>query len=259
MVANARALVGCGYVWGATGQLCTEAVLAQLQKQYPDQPNISSICTKWIGRRVYDCATLVRACLRAAGISICSGATSQWKGNYWDEQGTIDLMPRDKPCVLYYSKDGKTMQHTGLNIGDGVVIDARGSREGVIQSDIDSRVWTHYAVPHGFYEAVDIVRATVTAISGKTVRMRRYASTSSATIRNVPLGEALQVTEIGSEWAEVMDYQGHSGFMMRKFLAIEGEVGDTSTYTVQLLDATAAERDMLVAACPRVRVDKNVG
>jgi len=259
MVTNAKALVGCGYAWGATGQICTQAVLNQLAKLYPDQPNLMEICPKWIGKRIYDCATLVRACLRAAGINICSGATSQWKGDYWEEKGTIDQMPKDRPCVLYYNKTGTVMQHTGIYLGDGTVIDARGSREGVIQSKLESRVWTHYTVPKGLHEAIEVITATVVANSGGTVRMRRYASTTSATIRNVPLGEQLQITEQGNEWAAVMDDSGHSGFMMRKFLAIEGDLGDQDTYTVQLLDATAAERDVIQKACPRVEVAKNVG
>lgn len=259
MVINAQALVGCGYVWGATGQICTQAVLDQLAKDYPDQPNILAVCPKWIGKRVYDCATFVRACLRAAGINICSGATSQWKGDYWEVKNTIDQMPKDRPCVLYYNKTGSTMQHTGIYLGGGDVIDARGSKEGIIQSRIDSRVWTHYAVPRGLYELIEMITAMVVANSGGTVRMRRYASSTSATIRNVPLGETLQITEQGNEWAAVMDAAGHSGFMMRKFLALAGEVGDTATYTVQLLDATATERDVIKAACPRVEVAQNVG
>ena len=35
MTARAISLVGCGYIYGATGWICTPSRLAQQEKQYP--------------------------------------------------------------------------------------------------------------------------------------------------------------------------------------------------------------------------------
>lgn len=58
-----------------------------------------------------------------------SGATSQWNKAEWAEKGTIDTLP-DKLCVVY-RRSGSKMQHTGLYMGDGTVIDARQTKDGV--------------------------------------------------------------------------------------------------------------------------------
>lgn len=39
------------------------------------------------------------------------------------------------------------MDHVGLSLGDGRVIDARGHMAGTLLSPIDSYAWTHYALP----------------------------------------------------------------------------------------------------------------
>ena len=258
MVQNARALIGNGYAWGSSGQICTQALLDKLAKQYPAQTNLLTVCPKWIGKRIYDCATFVRACLRAAGIEICSGASSQWRGDYWQDKGVAADMPMDKPCILYNaSANANPMGHTGIYLGDGNVIDCRGSREGVMLSPLTSRQWSHYAVPRGLYDAIDLLTGTVQAATGNWVRMRRFASADAGTVLKVPLGATLTVTERGSEWCAVMDSTGHSGYMMTQFLSVGG--ADDATYTVQLLDATAAEKDALRAACERVTVETNVG
>ncbi len=261
MVTNVLSLVGNGYAWGATGQLCTQAVLNQLAAQYPAQTNLLKVCPKWIGKRIYDCATLVVAALRAAGITICSGASSQWKGDYWSEKGTIDAMPEDKPCVLYNkSESANPMGHTGIYLGDGTVVDARGSAQGVLHTQLTSRTWSHYAVPRGLYDEMDVVSALVTAPSGSWVRMRRFASDDAGTVRKVPIGEKLTITGKGDEWCGVIGSDGHSGFMMTRFLAFDGQPqAEPPTYTVQLFDASEAERATIVKACARVSVQKNVG
>ena len=263
MALAARKLPGCGYVWGARGEVCTQALLNRLAKQYPDQTNILSVCPKWIGKPVYDCATLVRACLAEAGIEICSGASSQWRGDYWESKGEIADMPRDKPCVLYNeSASANPMGHTGIYLGDGWVVDARGSREGVLLSRLDSRPWSHYAVPRGADEPVQIETATVRAESGSTVRLRKGPSKSTSTLAKVPLGTEVAVLGRETGWARIVA-GGNTGYMMLQFLDFGGGEGgnqpEAATYTITLLDATEAERAAIVAACGRVTVERNVG
>ncbi len=57
----AASKLGCGYVYGATGWICSKARREQQAQQYPDQAgNILGVCAKWDGVQCYDCAQLTR-------------------------------------------------------------------------------------------------------------------------------------------------------------------------------------------------------
>lgn len=81
MTARALALVGCGYIYGATGWICTRARMEQQMRQYPTYAGqIERYGKKWLGKPCYDCAQLTRDVARRAGVRLPSGATSQWQG-----------------------------------------------------------------------------------------------------------------------------------------------------------------------------------
>ena len=143
--------IGCGYVYGATGWICTQKRLNQQAEQYPEQAkNILTICPKWIGVQCFDCAQLIRQGLKDIGISIPSGVTSQWNADIWKEKGEISRLP-ETVCVLFRQRDG-IWRHNGWYLGNGVTVDARGSEAGVIQSKLSDFPWTHYAIPRGLEE-----------------------------------------------------------------------------------------------------------
>ena len=78
MTARALALVGCGYIYGATGWICTRARMEQQMRQYPTYAGqIERYGKKWLGKPCYDCAQLTRDIARRAGVRLPSGATSQ--------------------------------------------------------------------------------------------------------------------------------------------------------------------------------------
>ena len=91
---------GCGYVWGATGYVLTQSKLNELMEQYPSYVSQEKN-GKWIGKQVFDCASFVRLAMKEVGISMKSGASTQWKTTTWGEKGTIDSLPQDKVCILY--------------------------------------------------------------------------------------------------------------------------------------------------------------
>lgn len=217
---------GCGYVWGATGYTLTQSKLNELITQYPQYVSQSKN-GKWLGKQVFDCATFVRFALKEVGISVVSGASSQWKKTNWEAKGTIDSLPKDKVCILYReSPSANPMQHTGIYLGDGNVMDARGSNSGVVYSTLGSYKWTHWAIPKGLYENLNLEpeevlpvlsQAKVIASSGSTVRMRSAASSAAGTLKNIKLGQIVDVVEVLGEWTKIV-YNGTAGYMMSKFL-----------------------------------------
>lgn len=219
---------GCGYVWGATGYVLTQSKLDALIKQYPDYVSQSKN-GKWLGKQVFDCAQFTRFAMKEVDITLVSGASSQWKKTDWETKGTIDTLPKDKVCILYReSPSANPMQHTGIYLGDGYVMDARGSSSGVVYSKLSSYSWTHWGIPKGLYDGVEIedkpeevlpvlYQAKVVAESGNTVRMRERASSSADVLKSIRLGEVVDVVEELDGWHKIV-YNGQTGYMMNKFL-----------------------------------------
>ena len=160
--------VGCPYIFGNTGQICTPKERLRVIANKPayrdaitnNCPVLSSrqaTCAgcKWNGKPSYDCRGLTREAIRAVtGRPVMgAGATSQWKDDSnWAEKGPLSEMP-DKPCLVFTQK-GDTMSHTGVRIGN-VAIHASGHVSGVIKSSMP-RSFTHYAIPVGLYEEGDL-------------------------------------------------------------------------------------------------------
>ena len=116
--------IGCPYVFGGTGKVCTPAYREARMAQYPDYadkirrncPRLkgsASSCAncKWCdpetgkGKLCYDCAQLSLACMAAAGIPLVSGANSQWLKTNFTEKGEIASLPRDKVCLVFRQED----------------------------------------------------------------------------------------------------------------------------------------------------------
>ena len=144
VVEYAKSKIRCGYIWGATGQKCTQALINKLSKNRHVDPNIAK---KWIGKEVFDCAGLVAKAFQQVGIRLATGATSAWGKTSWQSKGEISTLPKNKVCILYRQEGGK-MQHTGIYLGNGEYIHAKGSREGVVKERMPGK-WTHWGIPKG--------------------------------------------------------------------------------------------------------------
>lgn len=220
-VEKALSLVGQGYIYGAKGQTCTPAFREQQAAQYPEQAdNILNTGRKWDGVQVWDCAQLTRAVAKAAGVTLVSGATSQWNKTEWAKKGTIDTIPAGETVFVYRQSSGK-MQHTGVALGDGTCVHARGTAYGVVRQNMSEHAWTHWAAPAWEMEGEDmsldvIYEAKVTASKGKTVNMRKEPGGSI--IEQVPIGTVVDVlAEAGAGWAKIV-YDMQTGYMQTSFL-----------------------------------------
>lgn len=229
VVEKALSLVGQGYIYGAKGQTCSPVFRQQQAAQYPDQAdNILGTGAKWDGKPVWDCAQLTRACAKEGGVSLVSGATSQWNKTDWNEYGPIETIPEGETVFLYrqQNENGTVMQHTGVALGDGTCVHARGTAYGVVRQQVDEYPWTHWARPYwNEEEEVDTVAATatVTAPTG-TVNMRVSPSRSANLIDRLTIGTVVEVTaEVragdGEPWRQIR-YNGRDGWMMAQFLTL---------------------------------------
>lgn len=156
--------IGGPYVYGATAEKCTPGMRRQQMKQYGEYADkITENCPVLSGKMdscdgcelngllAYDCATLTRFSVGAAGLKLPSGATSQWQDGDWAAKGLIATLPRNYVCILYHRKNGSDtiMSHTGVYLGNGMTADARGHKDGVVHGFVDDYPWTHWAILRG--------------------------------------------------------------------------------------------------------------
>lgn len=172
--AFALSRVGCPYIYGGTGQFCTPAYREARAAQYPKYagkiaancPRLSgkdsscALCRWWDesakqGKRAYDCAQLARAVMKAAGVELLSGANTQWQKTPWARRGSIDTLP-ERRLALLYRNDGTRMGHTGVSLGDGTLVHAKGHDFGVVRESLGGPAFTHWGIPAGLYEAAQL-------------------------------------------------------------------------------------------------------
>lgn len=146
-----------GYVWGTFGRYLGTEELCSLIDQYPSGVGNYSdfIRANWIGRRTADCVGLIKSAYwwnQESNGPIYDSNTdidADTMYNLATEKGSIDTLP-DIPGLCVW-KHG----HIGIYIGNGEVIEARGTKIGIIQSSIsyNNPGWTHWLkCPYISYE-----------------------------------------------------------------------------------------------------------
>jgi len=223
-----RSKLGCGYVYGATGWVCSAKRRNQQATQYPEHAdNILGICAKWDGKECYDCAQLIRKALESVGVTgVPSGATSQWrKKSLWTESGTIDSLPPDG-LVALCRESGNSMQHIGWRLSDGSVIDARSSSKGVIESRVEDYKWTHWMRPVLPNEQpidkedirMPVLYNAIVNTQSDPLRVRKWAITGEI-IGKIPKGHTVEVlTEPADGWCQIR-YNELEGYVSAQYLA----------------------------------------
>lgn len=156
--------VGNAYIMGATGEICTPKYRRARAAQYPDYADsIIKTCPVLSGQAEscagcedeeepsFDCAQFTLHAAEQAGLYLPSGATSQWNKGDWLIKGHIDQLPRDYLCFLYRRKSGSSsvMSHTGIYLGDGTVVDARGHADDIVHQPLEAFPWTHFGILRG--------------------------------------------------------------------------------------------------------------
>ena len=122
--------------------------IKEFKRKYPSFIKIETD-KKWIGSYVYDCSGLVKSAFENVGIHVYHGANSAWENTRWALKGKIDELPKDRVAILYRS-GGRYMVHTGIYLGNGEVVNARGSNDGVVKEELGLS-WTHFGIPIGIY------------------------------------------------------------------------------------------------------------
>lgn len=168
IIAQAEAHIGCPYVYGTWGQLCTPALRKRYAEYNPSQKAITykrcpvlsgkqSKCAgcKYDGMLAFDCRGYTHYCVKnGAGIDISGGYVGrQWSDPNWDVKGTVADMMEAVSCL--FTKD---MKHTGLYVLGGRVLHCSGE----VKTDTltGGRDWQKFAIPKGLYTWQELVKLT---------------------------------------------------------------------------------------------------
>ena len=142
-----------GYVWGTYGNVLTQSLFDYKLEQYPEGVGNYKdfIEDNWLGRRTADCIGLIKGYgwLDASDLTIGYaengvpdyGANQMYQyatqnGTEGEDYGGMSTMPEIPGLMLW--KDG----HVGVYIGGGYVIEAMGTKYGVVKTEVEGRGWS---------------------------------------------------------------------------------------------------------------------
>jgi hypothetical protein len=133
-----------GYVYGTFGTVLTEQLLKDKLKQYPSNVVAyeSFIRANWMGKMVTDCVGLIKSYLWWNGVKAVYSSLYDVSANGMyeraKEKGPINTIPEIPGLCVW--RNG----HIGVYIGNGEVIEARGTKYGVVKTKIKERTFTHW-------------------------------------------------------------------------------------------------------------------
>lgn len=226
-----------GYIWGTAGEMWTASKQAALNKTTDaDRAKGREYGSKWIGRYVADCSGLFHWAFKQLGSYMYHGSNTMWN-KYCVSQGelrkgkrTDGLVLKPGTAVFTYNAAKKNRGHVGLYIGDGWVIEAKGTIAGVIRSKITDSKWVEW----GELRRVDYDNASsspsVDQGIGEAVKDKKYP-----TLRRGDTGEYVRILQqLLAKSGSSLEIDGIFGpgtqsavraFQQRNNLTVDGIVG----------------------------------
>lgn len=154
LVEYCRAQLGKPYWWGTFGQIATKALYEQKKRQFPKYYKDDDF-EKQFGQRVHDCMGMIEGYMwsdtpESNPVYNSNGfkdtnADALYKMS--KRKGSINDIPNVPGLAVFMPG------HVGVYIGDGLVIEARGHKYGVVTTKLNERNWTKWA----YIDAIEYV------------------------------------------------------------------------------------------------------
>lgn len=216
-----------GYIWGTAGEKWTEARQKALEKTTDaDRESGRKYGSKWIGHTVADCSGLFSWSFKQLGGTMYHGSDTMYR-KYTTSCGTLkngkrtdgkELLPGT--AVFVYKDAKKKYTHVGLYIGNGWVIEAASTQDGVIKTKVSASKWTHWGTLKGvdYDMKPEPIPAGYAKVTGKRVALRSAPTKQASVILRVDTGKEVKLEQPPpSEW-DYVSYGGKKGYMMKEFL-----------------------------------------
>ena len=137
-----------GYIYGTAGRRWTEALQkAWSEPGHKNYEQTKAYGSRWIGRMVTDCSGLLCWALKQLGVSIVHQARYQYTDASARKGKLINGRREDGSPILpgtavFLKGDEERIHHVGVYVGHGICIEAKGTRWGVVTSELTH--WDHW-------------------------------------------------------------------------------------------------------------------
>ena len=281
--------IAAGYIWGTAGVEWTEArqkqkvsyMVSKYGTNWKTDPeakkdnyySAAANGAKWIGCIVYDCSGLFYAAFKSLGGYIYHGSNTIWL-KYCTAKGELKNGKRDdgkelKPgtAVFTYNKKKDNRGHIGLYIGDGQVVEASGTINGVIISKITASKWVEW----GELKGVDYGEPVIVPVepTNKTAlpTLKRGSKGDAVKIvqeKLVARGYSCGASGVDGDFGSATE-KAVKAFQKDHNLKADGIVGAKTyealddvpvSYTVIIPNQTEAQADALVRQYPGSRKER---
>ena len=177
-----------GYMFGTTGQICTQQLINSKRKipnyQKWSDASYKTATARWLGKRVLDCQGLADY---FCNVNInAKGNYANWCGAKSDDIKTI---PLEIGIAVFHGDKPSSIHHVGFICGFDennrpLIIEARGTNYGVVITKFDERGWDFWGRMDKMfdYKTVEITYPRQMIISTKA---------SPLNLRNNPNGGAV--------------------------------------------------------------------
>lgn len=214
-----------GYIWGASGQIWTQA-----SQDAATREQTVKYGQKWVGKHVLDCSGLFYWAFKQLGGYMYHGSNTMYS-SYCTAKGKLvggkradgkDLIPGTAIFTGTETNHG----HVGMYIGNGYVIEAKGTQAGVVKTPITDTRWTYWGELKGCdYSASPAPQPTpeptpekgYAIVTGKNLALRDGPGTDCKVITRAPTGSSVKIETPPEDW-EYVSYNGKKGYMMKKYL-----------------------------------------
>ena len=214
-----------------------------------------------------DCSGAFTYWYKEAGSYMYHGSNSMWR-KYSTEVGKIGEIELVPGMAVYKIRDWKSTEvgnpwyktepgdvyHVGLYIGGDQVVEAKGTRYGVVYSKLKN--WTHAGkLKYTDYDLDENgntfspecqfpCMGTVVTQSGK-LNFREKPNTKCDILARIPKGEMLTLTGYSDGWY-FAEYDGKEGYVSAEFISVSSEVYEPM-YKVTVTVANGAMLEELTA------------
>ena len=130
-----------GYVLGGQGEMYTQALAIKwgnARRSGKSFDYFTKSCARWFGHYIVDCSGMIVEAFRNYKSTFGDRSADSFYNNYTDAKGGIKTLP-ETPGVIVWKKG-----HIGIYAGGGKVIESRGYRYGVVESELSTQRWTNW-------------------------------------------------------------------------------------------------------------------
>lgn len=152
LIDYAKAQLGLPYWYGTYGQTATKALYEYNKNRAETRGYYTADdYEQQFGKRVHDCSGLIKGYLWSetpTSEPFYNGKQDKCAADLYltaEKRGTIKFMPETPGLLVFKQGNSARITHVGVYIGGGKVIEAKGHKYGVVETDFKTGGWSFWA------------------------------------------------------------------------------------------------------------------